>query len=97
MTGHPDGHWTAQQARNLVHGPRRACRSARRLPAAPGRARRTTHPRARADNKRLRQALAEALGQRRVVGPDPARHDTPVPPKIDNYRTVLNASVINTV
>ena len=31
------------------------------------------------DNKRLRQALAEALGQRRVVGPNPARHDTPVP------------------
>jgi hypothetical protein len=31
------------------------------------------------DNKRLRQALAEALGQRRVDGPNPARHDTPVP------------------
>ena len=31
------------------------------------------------DNQRLRQALAEALGQRRVVGPNPARHDTPVP------------------
>jgi hypothetical protein len=31
------------------------------------------------DNKRLRQALAEALGERRVAGPNPPRHDTPVP------------------
>jgi Family of unknown function (DUF6262) len=29
------------------------------------------------DNKRLRQALAEALGQRRVTGPNPPSHDTP--------------------
>jgi hypothetical protein len=27
------------------------------------------------DNKRLRQALAEALGERRGAGPRPARHD----------------------
>jgi hypothetical protein len=29
------------------------------------------------DNKRLRHALAEALGERRVAGPNPPRHDTP--------------------
>jgi hypothetical protein len=30
-----------------------------------------------ADNKRLRHALAEALGARRVAGPNPPGHDTP--------------------
>jgi AraC-like DNA-binding protein len=32
------------------------------------------------DNRRLRQALAEALGERRAARPNPPRHDTPVPP-----------------